>query len=373
MTLIPSEKKSLNSKANKSLTYHLILTILAILYTAYFAQELILLLVASALISLLLSSGVNVLERLYIPRVLGAIFLLSCLIIPTSVLVIQLEKPVTKWTKMLPEISTQISEKIDEYQNIIDTKSVSNIQDKNDSWFAWFKEKPKIDNSSENKSIIQTKLKESLFSVAAEFMVLAPFALIQLITAIILILFTLVYSPKLFRHYVQLFVIESKQKKAFQFVLDAQKQLSRYILTVSVINLSLGVVAIILFTLIGLEDALLWGLIVGFVNFIPFVGPAFALGAISIASSIQWGIDIKVLIVICGVLSLNIIESQFITPLVLAKNMRINPFIIIIWLLIIGWLWGLIGLLIAVPLLVCIKLMLTLFDQTKLWVKFLET
>ncbi len=372
MTSIPEEKKTVN----KSLVCHITLTILAVIYTAYFAQELILLLVASALISLLLSSGVNTLERFHIPRVLGAIFLLSCLLVPTSALVIQLEEPVTKWTKMLPQISTQISDKLDEYQNIIDTKSSDNVEDTHtdsNSWFTWFKERPKADSNAENKSMIQTQLKESLFSFAAEFMVLAPFALIQLITAIILILFTLVYSPKLFRHYVQLFVMEGKREKAFKFVLDIQQQLSRYILTVSLINLLLSLIAMLLFTFMGLEDALLWGLIVGFVNFIPFVGPAFALGAITLASGVQWGADIKVLVVVCSVLSLNILESQFITPLVLAKNMRVNPFIIIVWLLIIGWLWGLIGLLIAVPLLVCTKLILTLFEQTQPWVKFLET
>ncbi|WP_159819612.1 AI-2E family transporter [Colwellia sp. 20A7] len=372
MTSISQETKTIN----KSLVCHITLTVLAVVYTAYFAQELILLLVATALISLLLSSGVNALERLHVPRVLGAIFLLSCLIVPTSALVIQLEEPVTKWTKMLPQVSTQISEKLDEYQNIIDTKSTDNVEDsqsKSDNWFSWFKEKPKTGNNAENKSIIQTQLKESLFSFAAEFMVLAPFALIQLITAIILVLFTLVFSPKLFRHYVHLFVMENRQEKAFKFVLDMQQQLSRYILTVSLINLFLSVIAMLLFTFMGLEDALLWGLIVGFVNFIPYVGPAFALGAITLASAVQWGADINVLVVVCSVLLLNILESQFITPLVLAKNMRVNPFIIIVWLLIIGWLWGLIGLLIAVPLLVCTKLILTLFEQTQPWVKFLET
>ncbi|MDA7747110.1 AI-2E family transporter [Psychromonas sp.] len=372
MTSLPQEKKSIN----KSLVCHITLTTLAVIYTAYFAQELILLLVATILISLLLSSGVNALERLYVPRVLGALFLLSCLIVPTSILVIQLEAPITKWTKILPQVSTHISKELDKYQSIIETSDVEteeNTQSDNDSWFSWFEEKPKMETSSENKSMIQTQIKESLFSFAGEFMVLAPFALIQLITAIILILFTLVYSPKLFRHYVQLFVEKSKQGNAFKFVQNVQQQLSRYILTVSLINVVLSLLAMILFTIMGLEDALLWGLIVGFVNFIPFIGPAFALSAIALASAVQWGMDIKVLIVVSGVLSLNILESQLITPLVLSKNMRINPFIIIVWLFIIGWLWGLIGLLIAVPLLVCIKLILTLFEQTQPWVKFLET
>lgn len=154
--------------------------------------------------------------------------------------------------------------------------------------------------------------------------------------------------------------------------MNAQQQLSRYILTVSIVNIGLSIFSIVIFTVIGLDDALLWGLIVGFVNFIPFVGPTFAVAAVAIASSVQWGADIKVVIAVGGVLVLTILESQLITPLALAKNMRINPFMIV-WLLITGWLWGLIDLLISVPLLAFLKLILGQFKSISAWVKFLVT
>ena len=353
-----------------------LLTILAILYTAYFAQNLILLLLVAGLISLLLSPGVKALERLYIPRVLGAIILLSCLIVPTSTLIVQLQEPVTKWAKLLPELSMHVSEKIDELNRAIETNvesSSGKTKPIKNSWFSWFEDEQQQQQQAQDNDVIETQLKESLFSFAGEFMVSAPFALMQFMTTMILILFTLVYSPKLFRHYVKLFVSQSQQKRAFQFALNAQRQLSRYILTVSMINIGLSIFSIAIFTIMGLDDALLWGLIVGFVNFIPFVGPTFAMAAVAIASSVQWGADIKVVIAVGGVLVLTILESQLITPLALAKNMRINPFIIIVWLLITGWLWGLIGLLISVPLLVCLKLILGQFKSTSAWVKFLAT
>lgn len=375
-TDVCTSKNTSKGKVKSSLMSVNTLSILALFYTAYFAQDLILLLLVAALISLLLSPGVKALERLFIPRIVGAIFLLSCLMLPTATLVVQLEEPVTKWAKLLPELSVHISEKIDHYDQIIEEQSTLNTskqQAEDESWFSWFKGEPKEIKQDNGTDVIKNQLKQSLFSFATDFMALAPFALVQLMTTIILILFTLVYSPNLFKHYVKLFVDQSKQSKAHEFASNAQRQLSRYILTVSFINLCLSFAAMAIFVLMGLEDALLWGLIVGFVNFIPFVGPAFALGVITIACSIQWGGDIKVLFTVGGVLMLNILESQLITPLVLAKNMRINPFIIILWLLVTGWLWGLIGLLIAVPLLVCIKLMLAQFNTTKPWVKFLET
>jgi len=367
---------ALKKKVNGRTACLYILTTLAIIYTAYLAQDLILLLLIAALISLLLSPGVKALEKLFIPRVLGAVILLGFLIMPTTTLIVNLQEPVTKWAKLLPEFSVHVSEKIVELNQIIDTNGKSLTEKPKrvkKGWFAWFEDEPVVETAPKETDIIETQLKQSLFSFATDFVVLAPFALIQLMTTIILILFTLVYSPKLFQHYVELFVVEPRREQAFKFALTAQQQLSRYIITVSLINVCLSLGSIAIFTLMGLEDALLWGLIVGFVNFIPFVGPSFALGIITIAGLVQWGGDFKVAIVVGGVLILNILESQVFTPLVLAKNMRINPFIIILWLLITGWLWGLLGLLIAVPLLVCIKLILTQYKSTSTWVKFLAT
>lgn len=350
------------------------LTILALLYTAYLAQNLILLLLVAGLVSLLLSPGVKALEKIYVPRVLGATFLLALLVVPSTALIVQLEEPITKWAKLLPQLSQNVSEQISALNDVIETGGALNKSEpvKEESWFSWFDDEPP-QKVEDNTDVIETQLKESLFSFATDFLVSAPFALVQFLTTLILILFTLVYSPKLFEKYVELFVDQSQQEKAYQLALNAQRQLSKYILTVSAINLCLSFAAIGLFTLLGLEDALLLGLIVGFVNFIPFVGPMFALGLIAIAGLVQWGTEINVIFVVGGVLVLNIIESQILTPLVLANNMRINPFIIILWLLVTAWFWGLVGILIAVPLLVCIKLLLSSFQGASSWIKFISS
>jgi predicted PurR-regulated permease PerM len=69
----------------------------------------------------------------------------------------------------------------------------------------------------------------------------------------------------------------------------------------------------------------------------------------------------------------NLLEAQFITPTVLGRHMQLNPLILILWLLIWGWLWGAAGVLIAVPLLVCIKLAAGQLNILSKWVKLIET
>lgn len=72
-------------------------------------------------------------------------------------------------------------------------------------------------------------------------------------------------------------------------------------------------------------------------------------------------------------LTLNIVESQLITPAVLGRSMQLNPLIIIIWIAITGWLWGVIGVLLAVPILMCVKIILENVGVFNHWIRLIES
>ena len=377
MTCEPNQTL-LSQKAYKACIYTL--TGLAVLYTAYLAQNIVLLLLVVGLVSLLLSPGMRVLERMHVPRVIGATLLLCATVLPAGIFATQLPEPLSRWAQSLPQLSTHVSNQIEAINKAIETNTTavqakSAEQEPTSSWFGWFKRSQEVEAPIESEDVgeIRTRIKESLFTVASDFIVFAPLVAIQFLTAMVLILFTLVYAPAIFRHYVTLFISEEKRKHVHGLALGLQKQLSRYILSVSIVNFCLGFCAFIVLYFLGLEDALLIGVVIGLLNFIPYVGPLIALLFISAGAYVQWGIDINVLICIGAVLMLNVLESQFVTPMVLAQQMRINPFIIILWLLFCGWMWGLVGVLIAVPLVVCIKLMLSQFESAKKWVELMAT
>ena len=71
-------------------------------------------------------------------------------------------------------------------------------------------------------------------------------------------------------------------------------------------------------------------------------------------------------------LGLHTLEGQIVTPIVLGRRMALSPLVLILALMVFGWLWGIIGLLLAVPLLVCVKLVLAKIDGMEGWAKLLE-
>lgn len=348
---------------------------LAILYTLYFAQTLVLIVLLTVLIALLLDPWVRLLKRLYVPRAVSAVVLLSLLIMPFSFLAVELTEPVQKWIKLIPKLSVQLTEQIDvlsekfqvpEGPNLQSSESSETQKDAGFKWFGWFESTPPepVITDTDEANVVTEHLKESSVSIMINMLSATPMIIAQILSCFILILFLLIFSPALFEAFTQSLPSPQQKDRAVHLVNAIQKELSRYIITVSSINAALGIATAGALHFIGMEDALLWGVLVGLLNFMPYLGAAIGAMILILASAVQYGLGWGVFIPVSIYLTLNLIESQFITPTILGHRMKINPLVVMMWLLTCAWLWGMIGVLLAVPLLVCIKLVLS---QLGIW------
>lgn len=356
---------------------------LAIIYTLYFSQTLILLVLLTALVALLLSPLVSLFKRFFIPRAVSSVILLAMLVMPFSFLSIELAEPAQKWAKLVPKLSVHLTEQIDLFSEKFELpnsgegnelKTVEKVQDKGFDFFGWFKqeEQEHSELKSTGNNVVTEHLKESGVGVAINILSATPMIIAQILSFFILILFLLIFSPALFEAFIQGLPSSKEREKAVSLVDVIQKQLSRYIATVSTINIVLGILTAAALHLVGMEDALLWGVLVGLLNFMPYLGAAIGVVILTLASAVQFGLGWGVLIPVGIYLTLNLIESQFVTPTILGRQMNINPLVIILWLLVCAWLWGVIGVLLAVPLLVCIKLILVQLGVWKNAIRIIE-
>ncbi|SPH23477.1 AI-2 transport protein TqsA [Defluviimonas aquaemixtae] len=130
----------------------------------------------------------------------------------------------------------------------------------------------------------------------------------------------------------------------------AERSVSRYFLTITLINAGLGIVTALVLRLIGLEDAMMWGAVAFMVNFVLYLGPAvFAVVLIFVGVAEFDGI--RAIAPAAAFLLLNATEGQFVTPALVGRRMAINPLLVFLSLVSGLWLWGPVGGIVAIPLL----------------------
>ncbi len=172
---------------------------------------------------------------------------------------------------------------------------------------------------------------------------------------LVLVVF-LLSSGDLFLHkLVRILPTFSDKKRSVRVVHDVEFEVSRYLLTITAINICFGIAVALAMIMLGMSNALLWGAAATILNFIPYVGAAIGTGAALIAGLITYGSIGPALLPPAAYLLLHTLESAFITPLILGRRLELNVVVIFISLAFWSWIWGIVGALIAVPILVVVK------------------
>ncbi|MCK7593248.1 AI-2E family transporter [Pseudomarimonas salicorniae] len=176
------------------------------------------------------------------------------------------------------------------------------------------------------------------------------------VSGIMLIYLLLVFGELLFRRIVTMAPTLADKRNTVSVVREIQSDVTRYVGTVTLVNLGLGAAVALALYGAGLENPLFWGVMAALLNYIPYLGPMLGAVLLVAVGVLQFDSAVEALTPAGIYLFLNMVESQLVTPLVLGRSFSLNPVVILVWLLFWGWLWGVPGLLLAMPLLVCTKI-----------------
>jgi len=148
----------------------------------------------------------------------------------------------------------------------------------------------------------------------------------------------------------------SDKKTAVSIAHDIESHGSRYLLTITIINTCLGLAVGTTVGLLGLRNPIMWGVMVGVLNFVPYLGTltgmiCMTIGAVLSFDSLSYALLFPAVYLASGAL-----EGNFITPWVMGRSLTLNPVIILISLTFWGWMWGIVGVILAVPILAALKI-----------------
>ena len=185
----------------------------------------------------------------------------------------------------------------------------------------------------------------------------SAFAAVASIVAVVFLVFFMLASGDLFkRKLVRMFGDTLSQKKiTVQMIDEIDAQIRRYLVVLLVANLLVGFGTWIAFRLMGVNYAELWGVAAGVIHTAPYFGPAVIAVASLIAGFLQFGSWSHAFVVAgASILIATLVGSVFATWLS-ARQTRMNTTATFVGLLFFGWIWGLWGILLGIPLLAIVK------------------
>ena len=175
------------------------------------------------------------------------------------------------------------------------------------------------------------------------------------IGAVILSLFLMASGNLLYEKLINIMPTLTDKKNALRVVQDVETEVSTYLLLHSAINAAVGLAIASLFYLIGMPSIYLWAILAFILNFIPYAGPVAGASMAGLAGLLVFDTLGSALLAPALYTAVVTIENQFISPYILRKRLQLNSVAILLSIAFWGWIWGISGIVLAVPLLVTLK------------------
>jgi len=209
----------------------------------------------------------------------------------------------------------------------------------------------KVDNGAKTPEVVLKgpSLTERLFGTTQTLIASA-------FEVIILLYFLLAAGDLFLQKLIKVLPQFRDKKKAVTIARETEASISTYLVTVTLVNLALGLgVAIVMF-LLKMPNPVLWGAMAALAEFVPYLGASALVALLTLAGLVTFEQVGHALLVPVAYLGVNIIQSQLVSPLILGRRLTLNPVAIFVGLVFWWWIWGVPGAFIAVPLIATFKI-----------------
>jgi predicted PurR-regulated permease PerM len=293
------------------------------------ARPVVMPIVAAAVFGTMLGPAARLAGRWGIPAWLFAVATVGFFLLLLQAITVMVSAPVVEWLGRAPELVAVIKSKLLALQG----------------WLSAFHSLQQMFGSSAGMKIDLAGL------VQPAVVFLTP-TIGELLIFFTTLLFVLLDRDDLRKHMILVFKDQDDRLRVIRILNDVERNLSRYIGTVTLINIAIGLITAVGAWLLGFKTPLLFGLLAFVCNYVPYIGPAivtlvlFAVGLISFPSLAYAALAPALFV------ALTTFEGHIITPNIIGRRLTLNPLGVFLSLAFWTWLWGPIGALLSVPFLI---------------------
>ncbi|HEX8245974.1 MAG TPA: AI-2E family transporter, partial [Longimicrobium sp.] len=326
------------------------LTVLAVMYTLYFARPFLLPLVFALLLSFLFSPVVRALARLRIPPPVGAGFVVLALLGTVGLGGYELAGPIQSWAASAPETLSAAQVKMRKLLRPLERASRTAEQVQSAAAGAVGGAPAGAAGGRPREVVVrQTSLIARVFGTTQRFAASA-------LEDIILLYFLLAGGDLFLQKLVKVLPTTGEKRKAVEIARMIEGSISTYLLTVAVVNLIEGAVVALAMWLLGMPSPILWGALVAFFEFMPYLGALTMVLILGVTAITVFDTVGRALMVPAAFLLINVVQANFVSPIFVGHRLALNPVALLVGLTFFFWIWGIPGAFIAVPILATFKI-----------------
>lgn len=316
------------------------LFLLATIAFLYAAREVVLPLVLAFFLKLLLQPGMKLLKRWRVPRVAAALLAMVMLLSVMVGLADLLSSPASSWAQRLPQGLPRLQERVRFISRPLDTVK----------HFFEHARSAVVGDGGAQQLHSGTDFGPLLFSTMHHFAS-------GLVWTLLMLFFLLLAGDTFLRRTVEVMPTFGDKRQVIDIATQVEKDISIYLMTITVMNTLVGVATGLGMWLLGLPDPLLWGVLAFLLNYVPIFGPL--TGMVMFLAVGMLGLDPlwKAFMPMVLYSAAHLIEGETVTPMLLARRFTLNPVLVMASLLFWDWLWGIPGAVLAVPLLAVFKIL----------------
>jgi predicted PurR-regulated permease PerM len=330
----------------KSSPAQLAVVVLAVVAFLYFARPVILPVFLACIAGMTLKPVIRWLSDWHIPPALSAAVVLGVLVAAIGIGFAQLGRPAVEWMNEAPQHMTELRQRVQKIFPRLShlgeaAASMSDLGATEAEKRAEQKRAPTVELRDRRGTGSVLNWTGTLLVGIGETLVL---------------LYLLLASGDLFlQKFVHVMPTWSDKRRAVEISHEIQQNISSFLGSIALINLSLGVITGAGLYSMGVPNAAMWGTLAAVLNFVPYFGPfvgAILLGSVGLLTfETLW----QGLLPPAWYLLLHLLEANFVTPVLLGRRFTLNPVVIFVSLIFWTWLWGVPGALLSVPILVSVK------------------
>ena len=322
---------------------------IATLSILYFARDFFIPIALALLFTLILIPAVHTLQRVRIPNAAGAAIVLAGFLGLLALGGYFLSGPLSSWIGKGPEIWERVSTRLNSItQPVKELKSSAEAADPN--------------LAKDSAIPIKVQQPGMLKAVAAR----TGYVISLAGTTFILLYFLLAAGDPLLTNILAAVSNPERRERVLAISQDIKQYISKYLLTITLINATEGALIAGGLALVGMPTPLLWGALHAVLNFIPYLGAVTGLAITALVAVMSFDTIPRQLVPPAIYLAVMVLDN-FASPMVLGKRLVLNPVIVFVSLMLWGWLWGIAGILIAIPLLITLKI---ICDHVPDWERF---